>query len=124
MKHTPGPWETRKYSSDDEEIELLRSIGREPVQLLTNEGQRIVMAGEKRVAAVDCHTKYKRGEAHKAQCHERDANALLIAAAPDLYRELEHLVRLIDPCIGSSGIPGLATLNGAKAALAKARGDL
>jgi len=53
------------------------------------------------------------------------ANAYLASSAPDLYRELEHLVLLIEPHErdGSLNIPGLATLNGARAALAKARGD-
>lgn len=53
------------------------------------------------------------------------ANAYLIAAAPDLLRQLAHLVRLIEPLErdGSLNIPGLATLNGARAALAKASGS-
>jgi hypothetical protein len=52
-------------------------------------------------------------------------NALLIAAAPDLLRELEHLVRLMEPVEQSTGfsLPGLATLNGARAAIKKARGQ-
>lgn len=46
----------------------------------------------------------------------------LIAAAPDLYKQLAHLVRLIEPLErdGSLNIPGLATLNAARKALAKA----
>jgi hypothetical protein len=46
----------------------------------------------------------------------------LIAAAPDLYRELAHLVRLLEPLEKEGGldVPGLATLNGARAALKKA----
>jgi hypothetical protein len=56
---------------------------------------------------------------------ESAANAALGAAAPDLYKELAHLVALIEPCIndGRVSIPGLATLNAAHAALAKARGE-
>lgn len=52
------------------------------------------------------------------------ADARLIAAAPDLLRELEHLVRLLEPAIsdGRVSVPGLATLNGARAAIAKAEG--
>lgn len=52
------------------------------------------------------------------------ANARLIAAAPDLYRELAYLVSMIEPLEreGRIQIPGIATLNGARAALAKARG--
>ena len=51
-------------------------------------------------------------------------NARLIAAAPDLYEELQHLVTLIQPLEreGDLHIPGLATLNGAREALAKANG--
>jgi len=55
--------------------------------------------------------------------HENKANARLIAAAPDLLHELEHLVRLIEPHIVHTVIPGLATLNGARAAIAKAIGN-
>lgn len=43
-------------------------------------------------------------------------------AAPDLARELRHLVRLLEPKEREGGldVPGLATLNGARAALMKA----
>jgi hypothetical protein len=52
------------------------------------------------------------------------ANARLIAAAPELLAELRHLVRLMEPLEqdGSLHVPGLATLNGARAAIAKAEG--
>jgi hypothetical protein len=51
------------------------------------------------------------------------ADAHLIAAAPDLYRELRHLVALLE-AKGEENldVPGLATLNGARAAIAKAEG--
>jgi hypothetical protein len=56
---------------------------------------------------------------------ERRATASLVAAAPDLYRELAHLVALMEVPEKAGGltVPGLATLNGARAALAKARGE-
>jgi hypothetical protein len=56
---------------------------------------------------------------------EQSANARLIAAAPDLYKELAHIVQLIKPVLehGSFDLPGLATLNGAHRAMAKARGE-
>ncbi len=55
---------------------------------------------------------------------DAEANARLIAACPDLYRELAYLVSMIEPLEreGRIQIPGIATLNGARAALAKARG--
>lgn len=52
------------------------------------------------------------------------ANARLIAAAPDLLRELKHLALLLEPALnnGRVQVPGLATLNGAWLAIAKATG--
>lgn len=51
-----------------------------------------------------------------------EANAKLIAAAPELLKELNHLVVLLEPLEkdGSLDVPGLATLNGARAAIKKA----
>jgi hypothetical protein len=58
-------------------------------------------------------------------CSEEEAEAVaaLMHAAPDLFKELTHLVRLLEPLEkeGSLDVPGLATLNGARAALRKAR---
>ena len=54
-----------------------------------------------------------------------EANARLIAASPCILRELKHLVAIIDPWIEvGMSIPGLATLNAAKAAIAKAEGEV
>jgi len=55
--------------------------------------------------------------------HEDDAR--LIASAPLLYDELAHLVRLLEPLErdGTLNVPGLATLNGARAALSRATGE-
>lgn len=49
---------------------------------------------------------------------ERDA---LAARVVELERELSHLVRLLEPLeeIGTLNIPGLATLNAARALLTK-----
>lgn len=47
----------------------------------------------------------------------------LFEAAEDLLRELEHLVRLLEPFEDDLNVPGIATLNGARAAIAKARGN-
>ena len=51
-------------------------------------------------------------------------NGHLIAAAPDLLKELQHLVDLLQPLEmdGRLNVPGLATLNGARIALSKAKG--
>lgn len=55
---------------------------------------------------------------------QTEADANLIAAAPDMLKELKHLVGLLEPMEsdGSLAIPGLATLNGAREAIAKAEG--
>jgi len=100
MTHSPAPWEFREWATEpDPELEALaakagRSVKRVP--MLTNDGARIIMAGEggehRRVALVECQTKYKRGQGHETECAERDANARLIAAAPDLYTSLRELV--------------------------------
>lgn len=51
--------------------------------------------------------------------------ARLAAAAPDLYKALADLVAALEPLErdGRLDVPGLATLNRHRAALAKARGE-
>lgn len=48
--------------------------------------------------------------------------ARIVAASEDLYKELRHLVNLLEPLelSGRLQVPGLATLNGARQALKKA----
>lgn len=64
-------------------------------RFMTNEGQRAIMAsdaelGRKRVALVDAQKKFRRGEGWKLDDDaERDANAKLFAAAPELVKALE-----------------------------------
>ena len=52
-------------------------------------------------------------------------NARIMAAAPSLLRELQHLVRLMEPLEngGTLAVPGFATLNGARQAIAEAIGE-
>ncbi len=59
-----------------------------------------------------------------AQEVRNEADARLIAAAPDLLRELRNLVSLLQTPLnrGDIQIHGLATLNAASAAIAKAEG--
>jgi len=77
-EHTPGPWEARlgQYS-------------------YTNDGQRPIMACEQRIALVTSTIERTRKTAIDAPDGERDANARLIAAAPELLQALqlahEHL---------------------------------
>lgn len=102
--HTEGPWRVQQYSWQRGNVSVFApKFGRAPYGAC--------------VAYTPCSDGV--GGADGAL-----ANAHLIAAAPELLRELEHLVRLVEPCIqdGRASIPGLATFNGAKAAIAKARG--
>lgn len=82
--HTPGPWSFREFHQDEAEIHEMRALGLEPIPALTNQGERSIMASSGRVGLVDCQTKFKRGKGYKSECAERDANARLIAAAPEL----------------------------------------
>lgn len=53
------------------------------------------------------------------------ANARLIAAAPDLLSELQHIVSLLDPVLEAGlPVPGIATLNRAKEIIRKATNPL
>lgn len=94
-KHTPGPYFFREYAQDAEDLEQMRGLGMKPTRMLTNEGQVALMAGEgddvKRIALIDCQTRYKRGEGYKTECAERDANAALFAAATDLLDAAQKL---------------------------------
>lgn len=103
-KHTPGPWEVRYgcVSDADEGFGI---------------GSKVDPAFGTVAECWPCTTTL-----HKRQTLA--ANARLIAAAPDLLAELRHLVRLLEPLeqSGELQVPGLATLNGARAAIAEAEG--
>jgi len=84
MSHTKGEWVCRLFYGSPEEIAEGRELGFEPIPALGNDGERFIVTGETRVCVVDAQTKFKRGTGHKGKCSERDANARLISAAPDL----------------------------------------
>ena len=91
--HTPGPW---RVSSSG----------------LTNDGRRPVTSDFSGIAWVHAQTDFKKGDGWMHSCAERDANASLIAAAPDLLDALVALEHEYGP----------ATLRKAAAAIAKAKG--
>lgn len=120
MSHTP--WSYRKFAQSDEDLAQMETMRRNgmsiwPTLMLNNEGQAIVMQGDKRIAVVDSHSKVKRGEGHKSECEIRDANARLIAATPDLLAALEDLIVNVD------AIAHPKRLEQARAAIAKAKGE-
>jgi hypothetical protein len=83
-KHTPGPW--RFALNDDGKPWLL------------NSGYAIVAFGAEssedggQICEVSVQSKPKRGEGWKHSCPVRDANARLIAAAPDLLEALQYVL--------------------------------
>lgn len=99
LAHTPGPWR-------------VSTIG------LMNDGALPVSSDQGQIARVSAQADFPRGQGHNSECAERDANAHLIAAAPDLYAALDGLLGLLDA--GSLYEPQAYA---ARAALAKARGQ-
>ena len=127
--HTPGPWTFREFMGSPEQVEFGRKHGIEPVPALTNDGARIMMADGVRIGTVDSQTEFKRGKGHEVVCAERDANATLIAAAPELLAALLALADRVAVVIESDaddGKPEDAELrtawDAAGVAIAKAEG--
>ena len=79
MTHTPGPWKILRQDLGDEEIFFV------PVEILAGNGKLVVA--------------YEGGLAPAAQewtVEEIEANASLIAAAPDMLEALEEVVALTE----------------------------
>ena len=95
MTHTAGPWDC-KYRKENDSFP----------------NRWLIISARKIVAKV-------------GDFPEAESNARLIASAPELLHELEHLLALLEPleADGILGVPGLATLNAARAAIAKAKGE-
>jgi hypothetical protein len=130
--HTAGPYFWREYAQDAEDLAQMRSLGMTPTRMLTNEGQVALMAGTgddvKRIALIDCQTSHKRGQGYKTACAERDANAALFAAAPDLVKALQgsnamlQLLRsMVDASAPQSSIDEQVKINSAALATLTAR---
>jgi hypothetical protein len=104
-KHTPGPW----------------GVGSAPRSAHTNKDKCLYIHGADPYAMV-C-------ELGSEKHPEHQANARLIAAAPDLLAALRDVLRY---CVTSSGLPDLgkgrtpeqqAAMNQARAAIEKAEGQ-
>jgi hypothetical protein len=86
-----GTWTFREYSLDDEMLAEARAAGIEPIRFINNDGSVPVTSEDTRICTVDCQMPFKRGQGHRAECEQRDANARLIAAAPDMYNYIAEL---------------------------------
>lgn len=103
-KHTPGPWE---WGTSPEATSFAGDA-------LQSKNGTVVLDYTHWSSGMAFNTDLDHGEVL--------ANAHLIAASPLLLKELQHLVRLLTPLeiAGTLNVPGLATLNGARAAIAQA----
>lgn len=125
-KHTAGPWTSPIWHGDEETNAKAEALGIRKVPALANDGSRFVVAPSGRVALVDCKTAYKRGTGHQTECAERDANAALIAAAPDLLAALELIEkRMVREAAEAFELSTneIDCLEIARAAIAKAKGQ-
>lgn len=124
-KFTPGPWRSPMFHGSDETIAEARAFGLTPIPALDNDGSRFLMADGKRIGLIDCQTKHKRGQGHKTECAERDANAHLIAAAPELYAALTNMCEVWAAiCRATGWEPSrVVQYDDGIAALKKARGE-
>lgn len=120
-KFTPGPW---RLAPDAQGPNMVMHPKRKGVAIASLTGMFTPREGFHE----DWYVWRKDGKlnenATQKRIEERNANARLIAAAPELFKELQHLVDLLEPLEREGGlqVPGLATLNGARAAIAKATG--
>jgi hypothetical protein len=77
----------------------------------------------KRIALVDCQTRFKRGQGWQTECDEREANARLIAAAPELLEALrEVMARFLDAREAAGLDRNSDAAKRTRAAIAKATG--
>jgi hypothetical protein len=113
-KHTPGPWRIGQFG-------------------LTNDGESFILSdhADMSICTVTCQTPFKRGKGWRTECETREANARLIAAAPEMLPIVAALAALP---IGNNarddvpvyGLNGVYITHGdvrkARAAIAKAEG--
>lgn len=131
-KHTPGPWSFKPFGGTDAEIAELQQMGLKPLRMIMNNGAVAVTHADGRICEVDCQSPYKRGAGHLAECEERDANARLIAAAPETAAERDRLkevnaelleaLKAMLHVFGCGTAIDCSTCDSARAAIAKAEG--
>lgn len=119
---TPGPWEVSQYGSFDTLIRVKGSDGN---------GRKVAAtwvseARTKRRATETMDEYYLRSrKTHLDRARQNEANAHLIAAAPELYEALREARLALDGLSKGEGVltPIEKTIRRSEAALAKARGE-
>lgn len=107
-RFTPGPW---KYETED--------IGDEDFIVVP-----YTVTAANGVQVIDSEGGLYSWEGAKTRPGEREANANLICAAPDLYAACAGLIRVLDGPVGPNDDEINAEIAKAKAALAKVRGEV
>lgn len=98
--HTPGPWAIAQAFAEH--------------GLTMNDGSIPLMAGDQRVALIDYIGDAPQRKRYRAESPERDANARLIAAAPDMLKALKFVVSFFGdteapPCFRARAVIARAT---------------
>ncbi len=101
--YTKGEWVFRVWGQEPVTIDGMAIPG---TRMLTNDGGAPIVCDGRRIVVVDAQAKSKRGEAWKVECAERDANARLIAAAPDLLELLSDSVLDLEFFVALAGTNG------------------
>ncbi len=102
MTHTPEPWEILRHDLGDEEIFFV------PAEIRGSNG-KLVVAYEGGLAPA----------AHEWTAEEIEANASLIAGAPEMLEALEAMVEMVE----MNGLGKRYALDLAASAIRKARGE-
>lgn len=97
MSHTPGPWHAKLGKFDH-----------------LNDGSRPIMDAteENRVALANSMRPRKRNTPYNAPDPERDANARLIAAAPEMLEMLKRCRSIIDQYVGDKADDMISMIDG------------
>jgi hypothetical protein len=107
-KHTPGPWWVSKFRHNDGALPIV--------------SDHAVVS----ICAVACQTPFTRGNGWRTECETREANARLIAAAPEMLEALESAESCIVTFVAVNGWPepngSRDILNEVQAAIARAKG--
>lgn len=124
--HTPGPWVFKRLTGTDETNAEAIKYGLKTMQHCSEAGERYVGSEHGPIALVRTRTERKEhgknATPYDAPDAERDANACLIATAPELLSALEALVKAEEEYGEKGNVAINEMLLTAYAAIKKVRG--